>query len=145
MSDISQLAKHVGRITKVVVAETDRLKREVATEILRTVVLFTPVDTSLHLSNWQVGIGFSPSGPIPAHKSGSGGSTAGSSAEIAIAIGSGHLAASARGQTIFISNSAPVIVELNTGGVVSDKDGGFVEKAIDKGEDIVRKFKFKSI
>jgi len=145
MADLKDLAAHITKIKTVVVGESERLKREVATEILRTVVVNTPADTSLHLSNWLVGVGFAPSGVIEAHVPGIEGKTKGISAAITIAIGVGELANSLKAKPIFISNAAPVIVDLNSGSIVSDQPGGFVEKGIAAGENVVRRFKFKGL
>ena len=143
MAELKDLAAHINKIEKSIFAETERLKREVATGILQTVVVNTPVDTSLHLSNWLVGLGFAPSGVIEAHAKGTAGSTAGVSAAITIASGVGELLASRKGRPIFISNAAPVIVDLNDG-VISNSPG-FVEKGIARGEEIVAAFKFKGL
>lgn len=141
--DIGQLAGVMTRLAKAIPRETSRLKGEVSKAILIGATINTPVDTSLHMSNWQVGIGSPPSGVLEAAVPGSGGNTKGSSGAITIAIGASKLVGKLVGNTIYVSNESPVIEGLNSGNVISDQDGGFVEKGLARGKDAATKFKFK--
>lgn len=141
--NIRHLSAFTKKISKGIKRETNRLKQEVVKAIVVETVTGTPVDTSLHLSNWQVGIGTAPSGTLEAAVPGSGGSTAGSSIPITIAIANSKLIGKLLGKTIFVSNESPVIESLNQGGVVSDQPGKFVEKALSKAEQVVASFEFQ--
>ena len=140
--DIKHLAAFTKKLSKGIEREANRLKQEVVAGILVEVVLGTPVDTSLHLSNWQIGVSASPSGTLEAAVPGKAGSTAGASASITIATGASKLTGKLLGKTIFVSNESPVIESLNSG-IVSEQPGDFVKNALNKAEQIVGAFEFQ--
>lgn len=140
MADIKELPAFLKRIEAQVKKEANRLKREVVVGILTEVVFLTPVDTSLHLSNWKIGVG-APRGTVfDAAVPGKDGSTQGVSAAITLATGAGHLTGNLLGTSIFVSNHGPVIEELDAG-IISDK-GGFVQAGLDDAQRIVNSFQF---
>lgn len=96
---------------------------------VETLVHITPVDTSEHLSNWQVNLGNPAADALPPYFPGSRGSTRGASAQEAIAEALAELAYKKPGQPIFISNLAPAIVKLDRGWS-SQFPGGFVPRAV---------------
>lgn len=76
----------------------------------------TPVDTSMAVSNWQVTLGSPSAEEIPAHVPGEDGSTRDASARIALNLATSVIKKKKPGQKIFISNTAPHIVELEYDG-----------------------------
>lgn len=96
---------------------------------VETLVYITPVDTSEHLSNWQVNLGNPAADALPPYFVGDRGSTRGASAQEAIAEAAAELAFKKPGQPIFISNLAPAIVKLDQGWS-SQFPGGFVARAV---------------
>lgn len=92
-------------------------------------VYITPVDTSEHLSNWQVFIGNPAPDALPPYYPGSKGSTRAASAREAIAQAMAELGYKKPGQRLFISNLGPAIVKLDNGWS-SQFPGGFVPRAM---------------
>lgn len=113
-------------------------KQEVSKIILRDLVEITPVDISTALSNWQVGIGGLPIGPIDAYIPGSFGDTANQSASIAVEQGLIYLAASEPGESIHIVNEVPYIENLNDGSS-RQAPKNFVDGSVLLGESFVRR------
>lgn len=97
--------------------------------MLKELVSVTPVDTSEALSNWQIGIGSRPPAAIPPYFAGRRGSTRGASSAKAIAEGVSELSFKEPGQTVYLSNTAKHIVELD-GGSSTQFAGGFVTRAL---------------
>lgn len=96
---------------------------------VETLVYITPVDTSEHLSNWQVFLGNPAPDPLPPHFVGSKGSTRGASAREAIDQAAQETRYKKPGQRLFISNLGPAIVKLDQGWS-SQFPGGFVPRAL---------------
>lgn len=92
-------------------------------------VYITPVDTSEHLSNWQVFIGNPAPDALPPYYPGSKGSTRAASAREAIAQAMAELGYKKPGQRLFISNLGPAIGKLDEGRS-SQFPGGFVPRAM---------------
>lgn len=90
-------------------------------------VYVTPVDTSEHLSNWQVFIGNPAPDAIPPYYPGTKGSTRAASAREAIDQALQELRYKKPGQRLFISNLGPAIVKLDNGWS-SQFPGGFVPR-----------------
>ncbi len=88
-----------------------------------------PVDTSEALSNTQVGIGSRPTGPVQPHFAGRYGSTRGSSGGRVIQESNTALEAKRPGQTIYISNTAAHIGDLDRG-TSKQFGGGFIPAAL---------------
>lgn len=100
-----------------------------AKELLRTLVYQTPVDTSVARSNWQISIGKPLFNYIDAYEYGSFGSTAAVSSQAAISVGNEKLKEKKPGQSIFITNNAPYIRDLNSG-TSRQAPAGFVEASV---------------
>lgn len=96
---------------------------------VETLVEITPVDTSEHLSNWQVFLNNRAPDAIPPYVPGIRGSTRGASSRVAIAEAQAELAFKKPGQHIWISNLAPAIAFLDAGGS-RQFAGGFVPRAV---------------
>lgn len=97
--------------------------------MLKEMVEITPVDTSEAISNWQVTLGAPTSGPRPPYHMGRRGSTRGPSASKALGEGLEELQYKQPGQSVFLSNTAPHIVDLDRGSSTQFA-GGFVPHAV---------------
>lgn len=96
---------------------------------VETLVAITPVDTSEHLSNWQIALGSPALSGLPPYSLGSRGSTQAASSRATVAAARTALAYKKPGQTVFISNLGPAIVKLDHGWS-SQFAGGFVPRAV---------------
>lgn len=99
------------------------------TAAVEALVYMTPVDTSEHLSNWQVNLNNPAPDALPPYFPGSKGSTRGASAAQAVEAAKAELEFKKPGQVIYISNLAPAIGELDRGSS-TQFPGGFVPKAL---------------
>lgn len=140
MANIADLAARIGLVRQNVRTETIRIVKEVAKEILDTLVDNTPVDTSQALSNWQASVG----GPIqttrPAISVGSRGSTRSISATATKAEGASKIQPFVLGAEIHITNNLPYIKGLNDG-TISRQPSGFVQKSLLVGRDHLKQVK----
>jgi hypothetical protein len=100
-----------------------------AKELLKTLIYQTPVDTSTARSNWQVSIAAPIFNYIEAYEYGSFGSTARVSSQAAIFVGNEKLKEKKPGQSIFITNNAPYIRDLNSG-TSRQAPAGFIEASV---------------
>lgn len=95
---------------------------------VETLVYITPVDTSEHLSNWQVFLDNPAPDALPPYYPGERGSTRSASAQEAIEQANLELANKTPGRRIWISNLGPAIVRLDNGSS-AQFPGGFVPRA----------------
>lgn len=93
---------------------------KMASMILQSVVIATPVDTGHARANWQVGIDGEPSEEL-AQEDKTGQAT--------ISAGNAVLQTKQPGQTIHIANNVPYIKRLNEGWS-AQAPSGYIEKAI---------------
>lgn len=96
---------------------------------VEALIYMTPVDTSEHLSNWQVNLGNPAADALPPFYPGVMGSTRGASAAEALDQARQELSFKKPGQPIFISNLGPAIVKLDQGWS-GQFPGGFVPRAM---------------
>lgn len=128
MGNLNDLAKYLEGIDDEIAKDNSDNAVRVATAVLEDLLQHTPVDTSNAVSNWQVGLGVPVPGAIPPFFVGSKGSTAAASIAAARDAAMRRLAGKKPGESIFISNCAPYIVELNDGSS-RQEPAGFVERA----------------
>lgn len=126
---LKDLAKSMRARADAVETSASRLAVIGAKAAVEALVYVTPVDTSEHLSNWQVFIGSPGSDPLPPYFIGRQGSTQSASAREAIEQALIQLGRKQPGQRIFISNLGPAIVMLDQGWS-SQFPGGFVPRAV---------------
>ena len=107
----------------------NRRAQNVAEAIVTDLIYVTPVDKSVALSNWQISLNEKPVEQLPAYFSGKKGSTANESSSAALAAALQKLGEKKPGETIYISNLTPYIVDLNNG-TSKQEPKGFVERAI---------------
>jgi len=123
------LASNLRKRAKGVDRKASEVSKAVALEVVKVLVMSTPVDTSRALSNWQVGVGKPVNTPLKPYVPGEQGSTRSQSAMAAIAKAELFLSSKKPGEPIFISNVLDYIDDLNNG-TISRQPGGFVEKAL---------------
>jgi hypothetical protein len=123
------LAKDIERREKELAKANSQRAVSFAQQIVIELANDTPVDTSEALSNWQVALGTPVATDIPPWMPGTMGSTYVYSRNATIAAAKRNLAAKKPGQSIFISNLAAYIIELNQGSS-RQAPAGFIEAAI---------------
>lgn len=136
------LADRMNKLAGNLEKEVSRVSISAALEMLDNLVMVTPVDTSNAISNWQISIGSPPSGEVVPYFPGHLGSTRRASAKAAYNVGSEHLNSKQPGQSIYLSNLAPYIVNLNNGSS-RQHPGGFVENALVIGRLAIENSKLK--
>lgn len=127
--NLNELAKSLEDRAKSLPLIANRLAMHVAQTIVNELATKTPVDTSKAISNWQVTLNAPATAEINAHFEGSKGSTYGASSAETIALCRMILKGKQPGQTIFITNNASYITELNMG-TSMQAPAGFVQAAI---------------
>lgn len=129
------MAKTLKDLAKWARTKADSVREDASQVVVASVIAavrhlsyITPVDTSEHLSNWQVSLGRRASSAIDAHFAGKRGSTRRPSAEETVTIARTMLVAKKPGQPVFISNLAPAIGFLDAGSS-NQFPGGFIPAA----------------
>lgn len=126
---LKDLAKSMRAKADAVETSASRLSVIGTKAAIEMLVYVTPVDTSEHLSNWQVFIGNPAPDALPPYFVGSKGSTRAASAREAIEQAFAELGYKKPGQKLYISNLGPAIVKLDQGWS-SQFPGGFVPRAV---------------
>lgn len=119
----------------------NRVAKEVAVSLIDDLIMMTPVDTSKALSNWRAGQAYPLTDEIDAHVPGNFGSTRGLSASKASGDAKVNISKKEPGVTLYISNSAEYITELNNGSS-KQAPAGFVEASVSRAK---RTIKSKSV
>lgn len=112
---LSDLANACRQAAALLPLEVSEVARETARDLVFNLIYSTPVDTSLALSNWRVGLVIPSLFAVPAYSAGKGGSTAPASRSAAYNAAQAILRSKKAGTTIYVSNNAGHIVELNQG------------------------------
>lgn len=94
---------------------SNEILKGLTADLALALTIATPVDTSTALSNWQVGIGNPVSDFIDAHNFGEKGSTRQASAEQTYALALAAADKGLPGQSYWLSNNTPYIIDLNNG------------------------------
>lgn len=89
--------------------------KEYVAELAVNLIYETPVDTSAALSNWQVGIGQPVVDFIDPHIPGLYGDTRIASGRIAYQLAKAAASTGIPGQSYWLSNNTPYIIDLNNG------------------------------
>lgn len=139
---LNDLADRMDALDKNIKSEASLLTSRIALAIVNDVVWHTPVDTSRALSNWQVYIGVDSRRKIPPYFMGSHGSTHFQSADMTIGAAESKLSKKRPGQSIWIVNNIPYIIDLNQGSS-RQAPAGFYERALAVGHRVVIKYKLK--
>lgn len=126
---------------KIEVANSERAIK-VTMAMLDYLVYKTPVDTSTALSNWQVSLGAPNSLFINAYVPGFLGYTQAPSAREALEVAKRILETKKPGQTIWLSNNAPYIMDLEHG-TSKQAPAGFMSGALMLGRQMASEFKIE--
>lgn len=128
-NSLSDFAKRMEKRADKVEVLGNELAKVGVMAAVETLVWITPVDTSEHLSNWQVTLGGPASRALPPYVAGTRGSTQGISARDAISVAAKELEPKKAGQDVWISNMGPAIGYLDEGSSTQFA-GGFVPRAM---------------
>lgn len=112
----------------------DKIVREIALAVDRTLVLATPVDTGRARANWQATLGAPATGVVNGEP-GKRASVAQATAQASAVIGGYR---GGPGAAIFLTNNLPYIVPLNNGHS-KQAPAGFIERALDAVERAARR------
>lgn len=123
---LEQLSAACREAALLIPREVNELTKEAAASLAFNLIYKTPVDTSLALSNWRIGLMFPEAFPVPAYVKGEEGSTAPISRAAAFHAAQSALRPKLAGTPVFVSNNAAHIVELNEG-KSAQADAGFVQ------------------
>lgn len=128
-NDFGSFAKRMRKRADALDGLANTVVIESTSAMLRELVEVTPVDTSEAVSSWEVGIGVRPPAERAPFFPGRRGSTRGASSAKAIEEGLAAIKAKRPGQSVYLSNAAPHIGDLDSG---SSRQfaGGFVNRSL---------------
>ena len=139
MGDFDDLAISLRNKARLVVENSTRVQQAVAREVLKNLIVQTPVDTGHAESNWLVGLGAARTevvGDVPSGKGSSAAKRAlasGAAGRTIDTITAGNaVIAQSKGDDLHISNNVPYINRLNQGWS-QQAPAGFIELAIQAG------------
>ena len=117
----------------------DAAVKAASRNVLLELAVATPVDTGEAVSNWQVGIGNSPSSVLPPYAPGEHGSTADTNRMAMLDAGIAKIDAykSGQGEAVHIVNNAKHIGALNDGHS-RQAPANFIEMAVRAGREAVQ-------
>lgn len=136
--DLNDLANKLNNMNKQIKEDTNNKAIDFALDLLDELVENTPVDTSKAVSNWQVSIISPETREIDAHILGSRGSSKDMSIEIVKMEAKNTLSAKKAGDSIFITNNADYIADLNNG-TSTQAPAGFIEASIMRAKQRLKK------
>lgn len=143
MTTLAQFGARMERLANELPLMHNERKKMVTEWLVFDLTAITPVDESTALSNWQVGNGRPITTEIRAHVPGEGGDTQPESAEVANNIARMKLKKTRPGQTVFVSNNAGHIVQLNNWGTSTQAPRYFIEMAVNRNIERLKRTKFK--
>ena len=138
MGTLRKLAARMTREADEIETQASDKAVAFALTVIGALAYETPVDTTLAISNWEIGLGSPVSSRRGAFFPGEKGSTYRLSAQAVIKDARAKLATKTPGQSIYISNLQPYIRKLNYEGH-SKQGSHFVEVAIMRGRAGLRK------
>ena len=112
---LGDLAREMGQLSRELPQRANAVKQQAALAAADRLITDTPVDTSNAESNWQIGVGGPPIGPIPPHFLGEHGSTDQASQNEAKALARARILQAKPGEPVYISNEVPYIIKLDQG------------------------------
>jgi HK97 gp10 family phage protein len=136
--NLNDLANKLNNMTKQIEKETSNKAVDFALDLLDELAESTPVDTSKAVSNWQVSIITPETREIDAHILGRKGSSKDMSIEIVRMEAKNTLSAKIAGDSIFITNNADYIADLNNGTSIQ-APAGFIEASIMRAKQRLKK------
>lgn len=136
--DLTALSKWCSALPDRIEKAANKLAVGFVEAVDRDLVNHTPVDVTTAVSNWQASLNAPPAFDLPAIVPGEHGSTAGQSRPEAVAHVIRVAAEKDPGETIYLSNLAPYIIDLNNG-TSKQEPAGFFQRGILVGELYVRR------
>lgn len=136
--NLLDLAESLEKRLKKINLLGSEVAKKLALDIVKELVILTPVDTSKALSNWVVSLGKNSNSEIEAYFPGVFGSTKNSSAAKTVNEAEYTLGAKKPKETIYITNNTKYIRKLNEGGS-KQAPAGFVEMAVFVGKKKMKK------
>jgi hypothetical protein len=137
--DIGDLEVRITAHVDALMKNLSVLTRNTTRAIINRLAVATPADTGEAVSNWQVSLSGAPTSRLPPYFPGTKGSTKQANARAMLqnarAIIPGFYVA--RGEIIYLKNTAPYIDRLNAGSS-TQAPAGFVESAILAGSAYVK-------
>lgn len=134
---LRQFSQRMYGLSKRVDSNCNELVKDAARKFFTTVVERTPVDTGLAISNWRVGLNYTPYGFSGPYVVGVQGSSKGANIASVLSRYLPTIEQRRTGQTISIVNTAPHIEKLNQGHS-SQAPAGFIEAAHSEAEAIIK-------
>lgn len=133
MAALIEFSSAIGKLAANLEKGLHQTAQKVGTSVLRSVLEATPVDTGKARSNWQVGIGTAPPGPISPHSPGKHlGRGERANLNTALSLGKAVIRQFKEGE-LHIANDTPYINILNTGSSSQNPASNFVEIAARQG------------
>lgn len=142
MATFRDLSAKLRKAAKSIPLQANEFAKGTALEIVKELATNTPVDTSKAISNWKATLVAPYPSEVEPHYPGIYGSTYSKSVAETIAEAERNISKKKPGETIFITNNADYITELNNGSS-KQAPAGFVERAVIVGKAHVSKLKFK--
>lgn len=127
--DLKYLARFTRELAEKIKVGARELPKEVANELVETLINVTPVDTSKALSNWMATLNKPSTSEIGPYFDGDKGSTAKQSSMAAIDAADSNISGRKTSQDIYIVNNVDYIEELNDGSS-KQAPAGFIENSI---------------
>lgn len=129
MATLKTLSKAMKRLERELPRRVNEIAKDVATEVLQSLAVNTPVDTSQAVSNWQIGYDEPNFTNLPPHVPGKAGSTGQASAAETIAVGNIYIQGKRPGIELHISNGLDYIELIDR----QSSSPGFKDRAINAG------------
>lgn len=142
MGSFRDLSKNMRRIAKGLPKQFDDLAKGTALAVVTDLAINTPVDTSKAISNWKVTLIAPYPLEVEPYYPGFSGSTYTKTVSETIADAERNISKRRSGETIFITNNADYIIDLNDGSS-KQEPAGFVQRAVIVGNEFIKKYKFK--
>lgn len=140
MKTLFDLAKDMERLAERIPQASNDIKIAVTAAIHGYLLVDTPVDTSKALSNWIVTAEEPWKIDMPAYREGIQGSTQSESIDLAKVAARQQYKLVKSGESLFISNNADYILDLNNGSS-RQAPAGFIEASILKGRKLTQNLK----
>lgn len=131
--DLLALARWCDALPDRIDAAASQVAKDVTIAMARDLIEHTPVDVTTAASNWQASINAPAMFELPAIYPGERGSTAEQSRREALAHVTRTMADKDPGETIYLSNLTPYIIDLNNGSSKQEPPG-FFQRGILVGE-----------
>ena len=139
MASLKTLSTRMKKIDRELPRKVNAIARDVASAVLKGLVINMPVDTSQAVSNWQLGYDEANMTNIPPHFPGKGGTTRAQSSAETLAVGKLYIRGKRPGVELHISNGLDYIEDIDADSSMP----GFKDKGLAAGREALAKAKLK--